>query len=120
MNALEESLLDNNTRGNTVQMIRNKLQQWNGNDHVIPISNITTLLKAVLAQNLIGWKSFLEGCLLIEWKTHTSNLLTKKQSPRRWIAHLVKKLWLVAFDMWDHRCKVLQKNDLSNKVQNLQ
>ena len=43
---------------------------------------------------------------------------TQKYSPRRWTALLVKKLWLVAFDMWDHRCKILHKNDLSNKVQN--
>ena len=76
MNALEESLLDNNTRGNTVQMIRNKLQQWNGNDHVIPISNTTTLTKTALAQNLIGWQTFLKGCLSIEWNTHASTFLT--------------------------------------------
>ena len=32
---------------------------------------------------------------------------------------LVRKLWLVAFDMWEHRCNELHKNDISNKVQEL-
>ena len=92
MNALEESLLDNNILGNTVQMIVKKLQQWRGNNHVIPTSNIKKSTKAVLAHNLIGLQVFFEGCLSIEWKTHASTFLTKRQSPRRWTSNLVNKL----------------------------
>ena len=29
---------------------------------------------------------------------------------------LVMKLWLVEFDMWDHQCKLLHKNDPSNNM----
>ena len=61
----------------------------------------------------------MEGCLAKEWKEHAFNFLTRKKSPRRWTALLVKKLWLVTFDMWYHRCKVLHKNYLSNKVHDL-
>jgi len=32
---------------------------------------------------------------------------------------LVRKWWLVAFDMGEYRCNTLHKNDLSNKVQEL-
>ena len=32
---------------------------------------------------------------------------------------LVRKLWLVAFDQWEHRYNELHKNDLANKVQEL-
>ena len=32
---------------------------------------------------------------------------------------LVMKLWFVAFDIWEHRCNELHKNDLSNKLQEL-
>ena len=46
--------------------------------------------------------------------------LFDNENLRRWTAHLVKKLWLVAFDIWDHRCKLSHKNDLYNKLHNLQ
>ena len=78
-----------------------------------------SLTSVILAQEYIGCQAFMEGCLSIEWKIHTSTFLTKKQSPRRWTAMLVEKLWLVAFDMWEHRCNELHKNDLSNKVQEM-
>ena len=32
---------------------------------------------------------------------------------------LIQKLWLVAFDMWEHRCNEFHNNDLSNKVQEM-
>ena len=85
-----------------------------------PLSCHTPSLQtAVLAQEMIGWQAFMEGCLSISWRCHASTFLPKKYSPRRWTSLLVKKLWLVAFDMWDHRCKLLHKNDLSNKLQGL-
>jgi len=43
-------------------------------------------------QNLVEWQAFLEGCLSIEWWTHAST---------------------------DYRCKLLHKNDVSNKIMNL-
>ena len=114
---LEAHLLDNNTPSHTVNMSVNQLHLWRGDKHEVPTSTSETLSSAVLAQNLIGWYAFLEGFLTVEWKIHAS---TFKQSLQRWTALLVKKLWMVAFDMWDHRCKLLHENDLSNKVQNLQ
>ena len=48
-----------------------------------------------------------------------STFLTVNQSPIQWTALLVRKLWLVVFDMWDHRCKILHKNDLYDKIQKL-
>ena len=62
----------------------------------------------------------MEGCLSNKWRYHASIFLPNKYNPRCWTALLVKKLWLVAFDMWDHRCKILHKNYLPNKVQNLE
>ena len=58
----------------------------------------------------------MEGCLSVEWKSHVSTFLPNKQSPQRWTASLVKKIWLIEFDMWDNRYKELHKNDLSNKI----
>jgi len=44
----------------------------------------------------------------------------QKQSPRWWTVILVKQLWLIAFDMWENRNHRLHKNDLSNKIHELE
>ena len=119
INALEASLADNHTPQETIHMIAGQLHNWRKKNDTAQSCITPSLTKAVLAQDLIGWQAFMEGCLSVEWRYHASTFLPKKHSPRRWTALLVDKLWLVAFDMWDHRCKLLHKNDLSNKVQDL-
>ena len=84
-----------------------------------PSNMSKSLHSVVLAHNLIGWKKFLEGCLSIEWRTYASTFLPKKHSPRLWTALLIEKLYQVVFEIWDHRCKLLHKNDLSNNIMNL-
>ena len=101
-------------------MIVAQLHLYRANEYTLSVSSSRSLISAVLAHNLIGWQAFLEGCLSIEWRTHASTFLPKKQSPKCWTALLVKKLWQVALDTWDYRCKLLHKNDLSNKIQNLE
>ena len=100
-------------------MIVNQLYSWGGDSYELPMHTSASSSFAVIAQNLIGWQVFMEGCLSIEWKVHASTFLTSKQSTRQWIASLVKKLWLVSFDTWDHRCNDLHKNQLSNKFHEL-
>ena len=78
-----------------------------------------SLSSSILAHNLIGWQESMEGCLAKKWRAHASTFLTKKQGPRPQTVTLIRKLWLVAFDMWEQRCNELHKNDLSNKVQEL-
>ena len=54
INTLEESLLGNNIPVNTVNIIVNNLQQWRGNDHVIPKKQQQHYQMQFLDQNLIG------------------------------------------------------------------
>lgn len=62
----------------------------------------------------------MEGSLSNEWRIHASTFsIKKKQSHWRWTVMLVKKLWLVAFNMWEHCCIELYKNGSYNKVQEL-
>lgn len=113
---LVEILLDDQTPTTTVNMIVNQLQLWRGNEYELPIQTSSSLSSVVIAHNLIGWQAFMEGCLSVEWNTHASTFLPSKQNFWRWTTSLVKKLLLIAFDMWDNRCNKLYKNDLSNKV----
>ena len=119
IDSLEATLTDNYTPQETVEMIIGQLNNWRSTTHTPLTCHTPSLQKAVLAQEIIGWQAFMEGCLSITWRIHASTFSQRKYSPRRWTALLVKKLWLVAFDMWDHRCKLLHTNDLSNKIQDL-
>ena len=66
--ALEAELLDNNTSKNIVSIIAGQLYVWQGNDIELLTSKSPSLTTAILAQQLIGWQAFIEGCLSIEWK----------------------------------------------------
>ena len=118
--SLEATLAANHTPRESIKIIAEYLHLWRDMTTSVPQCTTPTLKPAILAQDLIRWQAFIEGCLSIEWRNHVSTFLPKIYSPRRWTALLVKKLWLVAFDMWDHWCKILHKNDLSNKIQDLE
>jgi hypothetical protein len=71
------------------------------------------LLEEILGcQARIGWCRFFEGWLVREWTTAQQAYykISKSQgSGRRWTIELVKKLWDVAWDLWEHRNNILHK-----------
>jgi hypothetical protein len=57
-------------------------------------------------QDLLGWRAFLEGCVLKEWAAKQQEYYTwleKKNTGRRWITTLIKKMWEISWDMWEQR-----------------
>jgi hypothetical protein len=60
----------------------------------------------VHSQDLVGWRSFLEGCVLNDWAAKQQSYyewLQRKNTGKRWTTTLIKKLWEVTWDMWEHR-----------------
>jgi len=60
----------------------------------------------VKKQDLVGWRSFLEGCILHEWAAKQQayyDWLKRKNTGKRWTTTLIKKLWEVIWDMWQQR-----------------
>jgi len=56
-------------------------------------------------QSQIGWGAVLEGWLGMEWCAQQEAYWTqwkRKKSSCCWTVELIKKLWDVAWDMWDH------------------
>ena len=61
---LKVHLLNSDTPSNTVDIIVDYLRAWRGNDHttVMNIMNkSSSLTAAILAQEYIGWQTFMEG-----------------------------------------------------------
>ena len=71
------------------------------------------------AQFNIGWKLCIEGCIHKSWEDIMNNYLISldaKTTGRRWITALIKKLWDVAWDMWQHRNDALHKEQNNLKL----
>jgi hypothetical protein len=54
----------------------------------------------------IGPNAFFEGCITYKWeKIQRVHLIAvrSKRSPARWTRELIKKLWLISWDMWANR-----------------
>jgi hypothetical protein len=60
----------------------------------------------VTTQDLIGWKNFLKGCVLHAWAAKQQEYydwLQRRNTGKRWITTLIKKLWEISWNMWEQR-----------------
>jgi hypothetical protein len=113
MKNLKEWLLASNTHPEMVRSIVDGLNSWRlGNS--TGSTHIPWLQAIIDKQNKCGWQNFFEGLLLKDWRTemnrHLSKLKTGKSS-RRWAVALIRKMWQVAWDLWEHRNGYLHDNE---------
>ena len=102
------------------------LQCWYDNQDV-PASQFFAT-----AQQAIGPESWLDGWIHVEWRTaqakYWEGIRTRKSS-KRWTAELIKKLWLIAWDQWEHRngslhntldnCLWIVEADVNSQIQQI-
>jgi len=65
-------------------------------------------------QSLIGWAAVLDGWIGIQWHLQQEAFWAqwkRRKSSKRWTTELIKKLWNIAWDMWDHRNGILHHMD---------
>lgn len=65
-------------------------------------------------QSKIGWSRFLEGWVSMEWQKCQQAFyerIRSRKSGLRWITALIKKLWGIAWGLWEHRNEVLHHQD---------
>jgi hypothetical protein len=65
-------------------------------------------------QNAVGWRVAFEGCLATSWQEAQDVFLKSIKSTNsslRWVSALVKKLWQIAWNMWDLRNSAEHKHD---------
>ena len=80
------------------------LRLWHSDEHLYYIP--FTLRKAFDEQDKIGWDTFLFGFVSLEWQKLQNEHYASMGSLRtgkRWVSALIRKLWEVAWDQWDHR-----------------
>jgi predicted RNA-binding Zn-ribbon protein involved in translation (DUF1610 family) len=112
---LKEWLLRNETHPALSSLILDGLEGWRtglGLQSVRP----SWLNKLAEQQSQCGWRNFFEGFWVKEWRVESQVQLSRiksKRSSKRWTSVLIRKLWQVAWDLWEHRNGYLHANENS-------
>ena len=90
-----------------IEAIRTHLQGWRNGSGGVPVTyHLLGLTTAAQNQTDIGWQCFLEGFVTSDWAATQQTYYTwigSRRTGKRWAIALVKKLWDVAWDLWEHR-----------------
>jgi hypothetical protein len=89
------------------------LQSWR--DGTTPTYSASSLIQDLQhRQTRIGWHGFFEGWLVPEWtEVQQAYYKTIKslRTGKRWTVALIKKMWEIMWDLWEHRNGVLHEKD---------
>ena len=114
-------LAQNYTSPTVVLAICDRLNTWRAGLPFTPLSpNLTsTFQEVILAQDTMGWESFLYGFWILAWESVQAAYLISiksKMTIKRWITSIIRKLWDIAWDMWDHRNQWLHHKETGQLV----
>jgi len=79
----------------------------------------TTQNSPLEAQESIGKRYMWDGWLSREWQWQQDQIwqqLKSRKSSRRWMAEIIKKLWNIAWDMWEHRNNILHNSEQNREA----
>jgi len=88
-----------------VEAIMAGLCSWYSGKNLLPMMNIP----AVTQQNQLGWALLVEGLTRL-WQIEQAKFwatIKMHRLSKRWVLELIKKLWEVSWDLWNHRNKEL-------------
>jgi hypothetical protein len=96
------------------------LDSWRtGSDfHINPLWDIDTQIMMTNQQS-IGGKLTMEGCIHSSWRDIMQLYLTglsSKVNGERFVTSLIKHLWQIAWDMWDHRNRALHEMETNAEL----
>jgi hypothetical protein len=119
--ALSHWLAQHSTSPSVAILLCQRLHQWRNNSaYSLPPSNLTPTFRDVFSdQDVLGWECFMYGFWSIHWESIQSAYLLSIKSKitiKRWITALIRKLWDIAWDMWDHRNQLLHHRDTGQLV----
>jgi hypothetical protein len=113
-----------NTHPEMTRVILESLNRWRSGEIPAATTHIKWLQDLVNKQNESGWHNFFEGMLVKDWRKAMVQYLERtrsKKSSKRWTAALIRKLWQVAWDLWEHRNGFLHESEdnlISNQTNN--
>ena len=101
--------------------ILQRLKSWrNNNDRTEPSFRWPGINDIVRQQDRVGWRAFFEGAVLQSWAAKQQEYYTwlkRKNTGKRWIVMLIKKLWEISWNMWEQQNGELQNPESPATIQ---
>jgi hypothetical protein len=110
---LNEWMSSVNTDPDIQSAILHFLQSWRNNT-TPTITLDSDIAQLIQKQDTLGWQQFFEGWIPVCWEEAQQlyySLIQSHCTGRRWIISLIKKLWNVAWDLWEHRNGILHNKE---------
>jgi hypothetical protein len=115
MATLDRWLVKANTLPDLRTAIISRLHSWRTDTAPGPLSYTWPGVNdLVLLQDLVGWRVFLEGGILQAWAAKQQDYydwLQRRNTGKRWVTHLINKLWQISWNMWEQRNGALTDPD---------
>jgi hypothetical protein len=114
---LEQWMIKANTAPQLREELLNYLSNWRNDSTLSPY----ILAPPFASQQECKWQSMIEGWARRSWVEGQHNYCSTIGSLRtgcRWLIEIIKKLWKVAWDQWEHRNVILHEQD--NLVRDLE
>jgi hypothetical protein len=123
MEKFKNELVRLHTLPNLADVLCDRLTAWRHDlEPTVEISNFLGLRTTVDKQDKVGWQTMLEGMPVKGWEEVQQRYFVwrkKRQTGKRWLAAIIRKLWDVAWDLWEHRNGILHDCDTNLAEQQL-
>jgi hypothetical protein len=108
---LQQWMLTNDGHPEMTEIICSKLRHWQTLRHNATLDpSVHTVIKATTHQQQVGWFNFIQGFISMHWRTcqseHLINIRSQK-SALLWMTRFQHKLYLIVWEMWNHRNQLL-------------
>jgi len=117
---LRDWMISQDTAPELCEAVCTHLQAWRaGRQTPRARFNFLGLDGAIDRQETIGWQLFFEGFLAKEWvETQQAyyRWVGSRKTGKRWAVAIVKKLWDIAWDLWEHRNGYVHQAAPTNKT----
>jgi hypothetical protein len=103
---LKDWMLQHDTHPEVARVIIEGLRAWRSDKESIKYSTVEWVNELVMQQNQMGWRNFFEGMLSTNWQLAQNayfQQIGSRKSSKRWATAIIRKMWQIAWDLWEHR-----------------
>ena len=116
--SLDEWLYENRTCPDLRKLLQHILYRWKKGLEVTPLRDydFEACKDVFVSQQQIGWRQLMGGCLSVEWARVQQSYYQWRdirRTGKRWAISLIRKLWEIAWDLWDDRNDLLHSTPLA-------
>jgi hypothetical protein len=116
LESLKHWLSEHRTHPELQDTIIRGLNGWRTGNGVPLTSQVPWIQEVLTKQYKCGWRNFFEGFIVNEWRTAQDQFYSRirsRHSSKRWLSALIRKMWQIAWDLWEHRNGYLHNRENS-------